>query len=354
MSALPASASRGAAARDDVRVADLDRRFYAFAVDRLIAWGVDVAVASVAVELLVERGHALLGVLLVAATLLVVGGVFALVEGTTGSSPGKALLGLRTVHAGTGEPIGVGAAGLRTFVLGASAVPFGLGLAALAWTAVADPARMRRGWHDRLVSSIVVDTRPSPVVEQVAEDDAPRHVVNLTAMRLVRVGETREAPELASVPPRAPSRSRRTRRSGDKASERTTERDRSLAAERVPEPTVPGTLPPATWGLVFDSGERVVVDRLVLVGRGPEPRAGEEAARLVALPSADRSVSTTHVQVVVAADQALVVTDRGSTSGSTLVRQGMPRSLTAGRPTTLLEGDVVRLGDRTMTVVRIE
>jgi pSer/pThr/pTyr-binding forkhead associated (FHA) protein len=66
------------------------------------------------------------------------------------------------------------------------------------------------------------------------------------------------------------------------------------------------------------------------------------------------SVSKTHAHVVVAADGALVVTDRGSTNGSTVVRQGMPRPLPAGRPTTLLEGDVVTLGDRTMTVHRIE
>jgi hypothetical protein len=56
---------------------------------------------------------------------------------------------------------------------------------------------------------------------------------------------------------------------------------------------------------------------------------------------------------MVAADGALVVTDRGSTNGSTLVRKGMPRPLTAGRPTTLLDGDAVTLGDRTMTVVKL-
>ena len=32
----------------ELRVADPDRRFYAFAIDRLIAWGIDVAVAVVA------------------------------------------------------------------------------------------------------------------------------------------------------------------------------------------------------------------------------------------------------------------------------------------------------------------
>jgi len=103
----------------------------------------------------------------------------------------------------------------------------------------------------------------------------------------------------------------------------------------------------------FDSGERVAVDTLLLVGRSPDPRLGEQGARLVSLPSADMSVSKTHVEVVVAPDGALVVTDRGSTNGSTLVRRGTPRHLTPGRPATLLEGDVVVLGDRTMKVLRI-
>ena len=334
----------------DVRVADPDRRFYAFAIDRLIAWGIDLGVAALAAHVLISRGHVLLGVLVIVATVLVVGGIFALMAGATGRTPGKSLLGLRLVHTGTGEPIGPGPAMLRTFVLGVAAVPFGFGLAALAWTALADVTRMRRGWHDHLVSSIVVDTRPAPVVVEV-EDVGPRHVVNLTAMRLMPARQTPPGPDPASVPARAPSRPRHAA-SPDAAAERTTVRHSGPAAGG-PEPTVPLSLPVSSWGLAFDTGERVVVDTLVLIGRRPEARTGEQGARLVALPSADMSVSKTHAQVMVAADGALVVTDRGSTNGSTLVRKGMPRPLTAGRPTTLLDGDAVTLGDRTMTVVKL-
>ncbi|MGA8248543.1 MAG: FHA domain-containing protein, partial [Nocardioides sp.] len=111
--------------------------------------------------------------------------------------------------------------------------------------------------------------------------------------------------------------------------------------------------PRPSWGLAFDTGERVVVDALVLIGRRPEPRPGEEGARLVALPSSDMSVSKTHAQVVVAEDGALVVTDRGSTNGSALSRKGVVKPLTAGRPATLLDGDVITLGDRSVTVVRL-
>jgi uncharacterized RDD family membrane protein YckC len=304
-----------------LRVAETDRRFHAFAVDRVIAWGVDLAVAVVAQHYLMSRGHVLAGVLLVVAAVLVVGIVFAVMLGVTGSTPGKAFSGLRVIDVRTGRPIGVGPALLRSLIVTGATAPFGLGLAALAWTALTDPGHLRRGWHDRVVSSLVVDLRPVPVEE--VDDAGPRTVVNLTAMRLV------------------PAR-------------RTTVHDPALAA--AVSGSTPASTPRVTpaWGLVLDTGERVRVETIVLIGRRPEPRPGEEGARLVGLPSSDMSVSTTHAQVAVAPDGTLVVTDRGSTNGSVLRRQGVTKPLTAGRPATLLDGDVVTLGDRTMTVVRIE
>jgi uncharacterized RDD family membrane protein YckC len=336
-----------------LRVADVDRRFYAFAMDRLIAWGIDLAVALVVQHYLLARGHVLLGIGAIVATVLLVGLVFAVMLGVTASTPGTSFLGLRVVRATTGEPLGVGPALLRTAVLGLAAVPFGFGLAALAWTAVADTSRLRRGWHDHLVSSIVLDVRPLPVARE-SDDSGPRHVVNLTAMRLVPARRTPPAPDPAQVPARAPSRPRHAASEPAlEPSERTTVRDLSLAQDAGVPATAETTATPVSWGLAFDTGERVVVDTLVLVGRHPEARAGEQGARLVTLPSADMSVSKTHAQVVVAPDGALVVTDRGSTNGSVLRRQGVAKPLTAGRPATLLDGDVVSVGDRTMTVVRL-
>jgi uncharacterized RDD family membrane protein YckC len=305
----------------DGRIADVDRRSYAFAIDRLIAWSIDIAVAVIVSRTPMARDHVLLGVLVIAATVLVVGLLFALLQGATGRTPGKSVAGLRLVDTVAERPIGARRAVLRALVLGLAAIPFGFGLAALAWTAVTDRSRLRRGWHDRLVSSIVVDVRPEPAA-QAAPDEGPRPVVNLTAMRLA---PAHRLPATAAVPSRAP-----------------------LRAASAPTPPVA-----ATWAVSFDSGERVAVDTLLLVGWSPDPRPGEQGARLVSLPSADMSVSKTHVEVVVAPDGALVVTDRGSTNGSTLVRRGTPRHLTPGRPATLLEGDVVILGDRTMHVLRI-
>jgi uncharacterized RDD family membrane protein YckC len=345
------AAARPSSPERSLRVAGTDRRFHAFAVDRLIAWVIDLAVAVVAQHYLFGRGHALVGVLVVVATVLLVGGVFALLLGITGSTPGKAFCGLRVIDTRTGRPIGVGPALLRALVVAGATVPFGFGLAALAWTALADPERLGRGWHDRLVSSLVVDLRPLPVVEE-AEDAAPRTVVNLTAMRLVPARRTPTAPDPARVPPRAPSRGHRAGPAPDDDSGRTTVRDPGLAAASGSTSASPPAAPSA-WGLVFDTGERVRVETIVLIGRRPEPREGEQGARLVGLPSTDMSVSKTHAQVVLAPDGTLVVTDRGSTNGSVLRRQGVAKRLTAGRPATLLDGDVVNLGDRTMTVVRL-
>ena len=94
------------------------------------------------------------------------------------------------------------------------------------------------------------------------------------------------------------------------------------------------------------------MEGLALVGRRPEPRPGEPVRHVVPLRSSDMSVSKTHAQFQVVPDGALVVMDRGSTNGSVVVRQGVSKSLTAGRPATLRDGDVVRFGDRTMTVTQ--
>jgi hypothetical protein len=227
------------------------------------------------------------------------------------------LLGLRLVHTGTAEPIGVRAAVVRTFVVAVATASFGVGLAVLAWTALTDPGGLRRGWHDHLVSSVVVDGRPAPAAEE-PPGPRPAGVVNLSTLRLT--------PAARQPQPASPARPR---------------------PGRVGRPQEP-----AAWDLAFDTGQRVPVDTLVLVGREPVPRAGEQGARLVALGPAATSVAPTHLHLVVAADGALVVTDRGSAAGSTLVRSGMPTPLVPGRARTLLEGDVVRLGDRTLVVER--
>jgi uncharacterized RDD family membrane protein YckC len=293
--------------------AGLDRRFYAFVIDRMVAWTVVGLVAWGAYQLLVTRGGLGAGLLIVLGALLLVGFAFALVLGTLGTSPGKSALGLRAVQATSGAPIGVLPALQRTLILGVATLPtFGLGVATLAWTAVSDPGGRRRGWHDLVTGSVVVDVRPVPE-PPVEEEPAPRQVVNLTAMRLVP--STSASPEDPIV------------------------HDRDV-------PQV------ARWRVSFDTGESLVVEGVALVGRRPEPRAGEEVRHVVPLRSDDMSLSKTHAQFQVAPDGMLVVMDRGSTNGSVLIRGRLAKDLPAGKPTTLLPGDQVAFGDRRMTVAR--
>ena len=108
----------------------------------------------------------------------------------------------------------------------------------------------------------------------------------------------------------------------------------------------------ATWRVTFDTGESFVVEGLALVGRRPEARGGEAVRHLVPLRSSDMSLSKTHAQFQVVPDGVLVVMDRGSTNGSVVIRRGVSKELTPGRPATLLDGDTVRFGDRSMKVNR--
>jgi RDD family/FHA domain len=305
-----------------------DRRLRACLLDLLLVWSVCAAAAALAWWLLVSRGFQWQGWVVGALALGLVTGGHAVLAGVTGASPGKQVLDLRLVDSESGAPLGARRGLLRGAVLAAAALPtFGLGLMWLAWTAVTDPQGRRRGWHDRLVGSMVVDRRPA-TRPTAGVSEAPRSMVNLTAMRL------------APPPPALPRPRRGAAPSG--AGLRAGARTAQGAGLRESL---------AQWRLRFDTGEEVVIEGLVLVGRRPEPRPGEPVRHLVPVAPEDLSVSKTHAQLHLAGT-TLVVVDRGSTNGSVLVRGGVPRDLTAGRPAALLDGDRMRFGDREMTVHR--
>lgn len=291
-------------------------RFLAYLVDRAVGW-----VLAAAVGLLVGAqagshhiGAALTGFVL---ALLVLGALAAVGVGRYGTSPGMAAFGLRVVRRSDGRPIGVRSALLRALVLGVAGLPtLGLGLAALAWTALTDGTGERRGAHDRIGDAIVVEAHES-VVERDVE---PEDLVNLTALRLLPDPEPAEPAESPEPP----------------------------SGEPVPVPEQPPGA--ATWSVDFDTGESFVVEVLTLIGTAPRAEEGQ-AARQVTLRSSG-ALAPTHAQLEVTPDGALVVMDRGSAEGSVLVRGGHSRPLTAGRPSTLRDGDTLHLGDRVMRVSR--
>lgn len=372
-------------------IAQLERRFTAFALDRLIGWSV-LALVGVLTWLFVSDDiWTVVGA--VAGAMVVLWLVFAITLGVSGNSPGKAMTGLRVVHHGTGTPIGVGPALLRALVLGISGLPtFGIGIATLAWTSVEDTGRQRRGWHDHLTHTVVVDVRPVPDEVAVEADAGPRHIVNLTAMRLIPAPpvEVPRTPERSEVsmrrqplpadvlappaqqqpPPQQPAQWQAPAQAAPPSWQPPPAQPPQQHPHQQPQmqpqmqpppmqppvqqqrPPAPTTRPAARWRVHFDNGESFVIAGLALVGRRPEARHGEPVAHLIPLTSADMSVSKTHAQFGPASDGTIVVMDRGSTNGTLLVRQGVSRQLAPGKPAALLDGDKVVYGDREMIITR--
>lgn len=337
-------------AAQSLRPAGLDRRFYALVLDALLL-GVVFALAGLA-WVRVASGHPTIMVLLFVGTALVELLTVAAFQGGSGLTPGKAALSLRLVSAEDGSPIGLGRSMVRTLIVGAAAVPtFGLGLATLAWTALSDPSGRRRGWHDQVAGSVVVEPVTATVTPSAVIEEQPAELVNLSVLRL----QSPEPDPLPSAPqgrppglliesaPRPPA----TAPAPESAAVPLTDGEiiRPPAGVRRADPR------PVTWTLAFDTGEVIEVAGMGLIGRRPEPRPGEHVRHVISLPSADMSVSKTHAQFHLA-DGVLVVMDRGSTNGTSLIRRGVSRALPSGRPATLLDGDRVRFGDREMVVSR--
>ncbi|MQW74649.1 hypothetical protein GHK92_02075 [Nocardioides sp. dk4132] len=311
--------------------AALERRFHAAVLDLLV-----LALGALAPAYAVHRlGADLPTVLGVGVGALLVAAVLeAVALGLTGSSPGRTALGIRTVGI-DGVPVGAGPALLRAAVLAVAGVAtLGAGLAVFAWTALVDPSGWRRGWHDRLLGTVVLDLRRAPAGP---EDQAPAHPapINLTAMRLL--------PAPAPLAATSAATSGATSRAASRKASRT-------AARTLPAP-VAASPAAARWRVRFDTGESFVVEGLTLIGGDPEAGV-EPVRRRVVLGPGDASVSRTDARLQVVAGGTLVIMDRGSTPGTVLLRGGAPRELAPGRPTTLLAHDRVRFGAHLMEVLR--
>ncbi|MFB7889582.1 RDD family protein [Cellulosimicrobium cellulans] len=147
---------------------------------RFLAYVVDVAVPGLVALVVVVAGLAIVGAPLgsvqvvtqdEAAALIgkmlvvyVVAGVLALAwwvgvwfwEGSTGKTLGNLLTGIRTVDAGTREPIGFGRAALRWIIVGV--VPAG-GILVVLLSPGFDSSGRSQGWHDKAGRSLVLDVR---------------------------------------------------------------------------------------------------------------------------------------------------------------------------------------------------
>jgi hypothetical protein len=130
----------------------------------------------------------------------------------------------------------------------------------------------------------------------------------------------------------------------------------SWAGDEVPGPfriAAPRLTPPPK--LVLSTGQVVVVDRTVLLGRAPQVSrvTNRDLPRLVTLPSPQQDISRTHAEVRPDGDGVLV-TDLHSTNGILVTRPDEgARRLRPGEPAIVEHGEVVDLGDGvTFTVER--
>ena len=119
-------------------------------------------------------------------------------------------------------------------------------------------------------------------------------------------------------------------------------------------PTVARTaLPRAGATLVMDTGQRIaLVAPRTLLGRAPVAVSPWEEADTVPVTDPDRSISKTHLAVLLDGDR-LSVRELGSTNGSAVVAaDGARTTLLMGQDVVVPDGARVELGDRSFTVER--
>ena len=103
--------------------------------------------------------------------------------------------------------------------------------------------------------------------------------------------------------------------------------------------------------LTTDDGSERIVEKPVVIGRNPAA-PGEEV--LFVMKDDTRSVSKTHLRID-GTGEDIIVTDLGSTNGSTILREdGSRENLVPDSPTVLPAGAQVTLGDRTLSVERMQ
>lgn len=116
----------------------------------------------------------------------------------------------------------------------------------------------------------------------------------------------------------------------------------SLATQ--PDPIVRA---PGRFAIRVGSGDILALDVPVLIGRRPAPLRVASGAepRLIAVPSPEHQVSSTHVQIEQSGD-AVVVTDLRSTNGTTVTPNGGPTArMRPGQSLVVLPGTRVEIGD---------
>ncbi len=303
------------------------------------------------------------------------------------AGPGMRLQSLQVVGLSDGRPLGWGRVLLRWLVFAGLTVTV-VGLVAMLIVLTRHPRR--QGWHDLAANAVVIKERP-------LAPPRPKAAVARTARP--KPGAT------ASAPPAAKKSSPRPPAATDKPATKTT-------AQPAPVPGAPGesteaeqtvvvaeaeggqgsaatgaaaaaattdqnqatdetdvdgaseaesadagggpaeSVVLAEWMLRLDDGRNVAVEGLVLLGRNPQPRVGEEDATLIKVSDETRTVSKSHLAVGVDVT-GLYVMDRGSTNGTMVTApDGGQRPCPPGDLVDVPGGSVISFGDHWLEVYR--
>lgn len=115
---------------------------------------------------------------------------------------------------------------------------------------------------------------------------------------------------------------------------------------------MPQRAPDQGWMINLDDGRQIAVAGLVLLGRDPSPRPGEQTADLVSVTDNSRTVSKTHIAVGVD-NKGIFVMDRGSTNGSAIAMStGKYEPCAPGELVRVREGQIISFGDHRMEIRR--
>ncbi|WP_125130260.1 FHA domain-containing protein [Microbacterium sp. 10M-3C3] len=174
-----------------------------------------------------------------------------------------------------------------------------------AMPAVGADGRVSEGLDAEVEATVIRDGAPAAPAGDAPEDDA---TISLAEARAMRAS--------GALPPVAP-------------------------------PLAPTPPPVAAGVLRVSSGQSVLLDRTVIVGRRPRSTraSGADLPHLVAVDSPQQDISRNHLEVRVEGD-TILATDLQTTNGTTLLRRGAePSRLHPGEATVVVPGDVLDLGD---------
>lgn len=270
---------------------------------------------------------------------------------TRAAGPGMRLDSLQIVGYSDGRPIGWRRVLLRWLVFAGLTVSV-VGLIAMAVAMARHPRR--QGWHDLAVDAVIIRERP------IAPSRARSAVVRVSDRAVVghSSAPASPAPSASSAAVTAVAADLAVARY-DNPPVATPVAPGGAVVSNVPveQPLLAMTVasdgsdqsghrPDLEWWLRLDDGRQVGVAGLVLLGRNPQPRVGEEDAILIKVVDKSRRVSKSHLAVGVDA-RGLYAMDRGSTNGTTVTAPGgEQRPCPPGDLIDVPAGSVISFGDR--------